>query len=78
MGDLRQKTSCNYLMTNVRVKFQRSAYEMAYYRNEITPNRKKQSTCSGQKPIRKNNSRKSLTALMSQKLLQRFEAQYYK
>jgi hypothetical protein len=28
-------------MTNVGVKFQRSAYEMAYYRNEITPYRRK-------------------------------------
>jgi len=28
-------------MTNVRVKFQRSAYGMAYYRNEVTPNRRK-------------------------------------
>jgi hypothetical protein len=32
------------LMTNVRVKFQRSAYEMAYYRNEVTPNRRKSLT----------------------------------
>jgi len=28
-------------MTNVRVKFYRSAYGMAYYRMKITPNRRK-------------------------------------
>jgi hypothetical protein len=43
-------------MTNVRVKFQRSAYGMAYYKNEITPNRRKQSTSAGRNPSGKTTA----------------------